>query len=535
MKKHRIRKSLIAIFMMIVLGITGCSSSSDTPSAPDTSSASDSSAASEAAGTNTENAETATPDPITMDIFMDFTWMPVDSFEGIIPEEITRQTGVTLDATFALDYNQLGVMASSGELPDLVWTQNMIDRLSSGDICYSIEDLIEEYDIDWDITPQQLGIGRGLSNDGKAYTILNHVSTKEDWVGKSSAPMVGTILLRKDLMDAIGNPESGVNDLDSFYDMLAAVHEAYPDMTTLVLDEYWNISVFRYLTGMGGTDFIEQEDGSYTHYIKDSRWEDIMLMLNKCYRSGFLNTDAAYFVPGNQVITADMYVFSTNSTQNGITSANADLKKVVPDGVFHEMMPWDSANYLVSDFGWAGLFIPKTTKDPKAAIELMAWMFTPEAQTLTQMGREGYEYTIGEDGQVTFSDEWLQAMDDGTHNTKYNPYFYFGGSETVEADSRCSGHDPAWTAEPYKIMRERYDNYPWIQAALPIGDTDEKMIWDTYRELLDTYQHRIILAGSEEEAISLINEFRDNAEKVGLSKLEEYMTNKIAEIMPLYS
>ena len=146
MKKHRIRKSLIAIFMMIVLGITGCSSSSDTPSAPDTSSASDSSAASEAAGTNTENAETATPDPITMDIFMDFTWMPVDSFEGIIPEEITRQTGVTLDATFALDYNQLGVMASSGELPDLVWTQNMIDRLSSGDICYSIEDLIEEYE-----------------------------------------------------------------------------------------------------------------------------------------------------------------------------------------------------------------------------------------------------------------------------------------------------------------------------------------------------------------------------------------------------
>lgn len=518
--------SLIAMLMMVVFTITGCSNSSSAPPAPASSGTEDSDAS---------GAENTAKEPITMDIFMDFTWMPVDSFEGIIPEEITRQTGVTLEPTFALDYNQLGVMAASGELPDLVWTQNMIDRLSNGDLCYSIEDLIEEYDVDWDITPQQLGIGRGLSNDGKAYTILNHVSTKEDWVGKSSAPMVGTIYYRKDLMDALGNPQDGVNDLDSFYDLLAKAHEAHPDMTTLNLDEYWNIAVFRYLTGMGGQDFLEQPDGSYVHYVNDPRWEEIMLMLNKCYRAGFLNTDSSYFVPGSKVVTADMYLFATSSTQNGITGANADLKKVVPDGVFYEMMPWDSAVYTVSDFGWAGMFIPKTTKDPKAAIEFMAWMFTPEAQTLTQMGREGYEYTVNDDGSVTFSDEWLQAMDDGTHNKKYNPYFYIGGSETVEADSRCSGHDPAWTADVYKIMRERYDNYPWIQAAQPIGDTDEKMIWDKYKEVLDKYQHQIILAGTEEEAKALITEFRENAEKVGLSKLEEYMTKRIAELMPMYS
>ena len=363
---------------------------------------------------------------VTLTIFVDHTWIPTDDFTGIIPEEITRLTGVTLDVTYAVDANQLGVLAASGDLPDLVYTQNMIDRMSDANLCYSIEDLIEQYDVDWDITPQQLGIGRGLSQDGKAYTILNHVSTHDDWINSSSAPMVGTLTYRSDIMEEIGNPE--ITDLDSLYDALALAHEAHPELVTLMLDQYWNVSVFRYLTGMGGLDFLEQEDGSYIHFSEDPRYIEILKWLNKCYRAGFLSTDDAYFVTGSKAISNDMIFASTTSTQNGINGQNADVKKIDPSYEFHELVPWENSSYTVSDFGWSGLFITKQNKDPETSIRFMAWMFSDEAQHLTQMGREGIDYTYDENGKAVFSDEWAAAMADGTHDKKYNPYFYFGGS-----------------------------------------------------------------------------------------------------------
>lgn len=470
---------------------------------------------------------------VTLTLFYDHTWIPTDDFTGIIPEEITRLTGVTLDVTYAVDANQLGVLAASGDLPDLVYTQNMIDRLSDPNLCYSIEDLIEQYSVNWDITSNQLGIARGLSADGKAYTILNHVSTKADWEGSSSAPMVGTLCYRSDLLEELGNPE--ITDMDSLYAVLEKAHEAHPELVTLDLDEYWNVSVFRYLLGMGGLEFLEQEDGSYISYAEDPRYVEILKFLNKCYRAGFLSTDSPYFVAGSKAISNDMKFSATTSTQNGINGMNADVKKLDPSYEFHEMVPWDTADYTVSDYGWSGLFITKQNKDPETSIKFMAWMFTPEAQRLCQMGREGIDFTYDENGKVQFSDEWKEAMANGTHDKLYNPYFYFGGSETVEADARCATHDPAWTAEAYAIIRERYDNYPWIQAAQPIGDTDEKVIWEEFKELRNTYERKIIMADSDEAFDGLVQEFFANAERVGLSRLDAYMTEKIAELKPLYS
>lgn len=473
-------------------------------------------------------------EPVTLTIFFDHTWIPTDDFTGIIPEEITKATGVTLDVTFPVDSNQLGVLAASGDLPDLVYTQNMIYRMSDENLCYSIEDLIAQYNVEWDISAKQLGIGRGLSTDGKAYTILNHVSTKADWEGSTAAPMVPSLSYRADLLKKAGLSLENVDDLDGLYEVMLAVKEAYPEKITMNMEQFWNIACFRVLLGMDNYDFLEQEDGSYKHYVKDARWEEIMMFLNKCYRSGFMSTDDDFFVPGSKAISADMYVFSTGCTQNAITSRNVDAKAVEPEAEVYEMVPWSTASYVVSDFGWSGLFITKSCKNPEAAIKFMAWMFTPEAQALTQMGRPGVDYTLDAEGKPIFSDEWKAAMENGTHDKKWNPYFYFGGSEIVEADSRCATHKPEWNAEAYAIIRDRYDNYPWIQAALPSGDSDEKIIWDEYQELLDTYEHKIIMADSEEGAKELIAEFQKYAESIGLSDLEAYMTTQIAALKPMY-
>ena len=86
--------------------------------------------------------------PITLSVFINFSWYSTESFTGIIPEEITRRTGIKLEPNRAVDNNQLGVLVASGELPDLVFTSKLLDTLSDPSVSYSYNELIDQYGLD---------------------------------------------------------------------------------------------------------------------------------------------------------------------------------------------------------------------------------------------------------------------------------------------------------------------------------------------------------------------------------------------------
>lgn len=477
----------------------------------------------------------ADEEPVTLTIFIDHTWYPVESFTGIIPEYITEKTGVTLDVSVALDTNQLGVMLASGDLPDLIYTQNMVDRCSDPAVAYSYEDLIAQYCSDWQVSEKQLGIARSYSEDGVAYTLLNHYSEKKDWENvKGAVPMVGSLFLRGDILDALG--EKQPTSFDELFELLGKVKAAYPDMTPLKLNENWNTLVFRYLNGISQLEFVPQEDGRYVHFSKDPRYEEMLVFLNKCYLAGYIIPDDPYFVKGSTSIADDKWFATCASTQNSLPSTNATLAKVDPSYYAIEMVPFPESSYITSDTGWSALFITKSCKNPEAAIKMMQWMFSEEGQSVTQMGREGIEYTLNEEGLPVFSDEWKDAIAQGSdfQNSKYNTWFYFGGSEIVEANSRCATTDPKYVADAYAVMRERFDNWPWVMAALPKGESDEKIIYDKIEDLRKTSEAKAILAASEEECRAIFADFEKTAEQIGMAELEEYMNEQIVAMMPMF-
>lgn len=474
-------------------------------------------------------------EPVTFTIFIDHPWYPVEAFTGIIPEEITRLTGVTLDPTIALDDQQLGVLIGSGDMPDLVFTSSLIDQMSNPDISYSFEELIAQYDTGWEIPAKQLGIARGYSEDETAYTVLMHYSEQSDWEDSSSVPMVGSLIYRTDLLEKIGSP--AITSFDELYDVFAQMKENQSEFgldAVLKLNENWNTIVFRYLIGMGQLEFIEQEDGHNVHYSRDPRYKEMLAWLNKCWRAGFISPDESYFVKGSESVPYGTWFASAGCTQNMIPGALAETKKVNESYGLAELVPFDASSYVLSDVGWSGVFITKSCDNPEAAIKFIQWMFTPEAQALTQMGRPDIDYTLNESGLPVFSDAWIAALNDGTHNQVYNPWFYLGGSEIVEADSRVAPTDPALVADAYAKIREKYDNLPWVMAALPKGFADEKVILDKIQEMIKTYEPKIIMAESDEAFEALYDEYIENAKKTGVETLEAYMDEKIVEVMPLY-
>ncbi|MDR2304581.1 MAG: extracellular solute-binding protein [Treponema sp.] len=472
--------------------------------------------------------------PVKLSIFVNMSWYPTNSFTGIIPEEITRQTGVILDPTVAVDGQQLGVMIASGELPDLVYTDTLLDQMSDGDICYSYEELISRYNVDWKLSAQRLGIARSKSQDGKAYYTPNNLSENaSDWVNSSAVPMAASLIYRTDLYKAVGSPP--LKNFDDLFNLFTAVKQKYPNMgAVLKLNRDWNTAVFRVNMGLPGIPYVEQSNGTYMWPQHDARYKQAIAFLNKCWRAGFISPDESYFVVGSEAIPDGEWFAFSGCTQNHLPDRLAALQKINPSYTVAEMVPFDTANYQASNIGWCGTFITKKNKNPEASIKLMKWMFSDEGIAACYMGRKGVDYTQ-EPGQLPkFSAEWNAALNDGTLIQKYNNWWYLGGNPIVESESRIATTDPALVKDAYSKIRSKYSNAPWIAAAAPIGNSDEKIIADKLTELSNTYEPRLIMAKTEAEFETIFKEFIANADQIGAAKLETFVNNKIKEIKPRY-
>jgi putative aldouronate transport system substrate-binding protein len=119
-------------------------------------------------------------DAVEMELFVNHPWWPLKDWSGSVAEEITRQTGVKLKVTVAADANQLQLMIASGDLPEMIFTDStLLKRLSDNNLCYSWNELIEQYAPDFAIDPIRKALYAG--EDGKFYTVLNNFSTEAEW------------------------------------------------------------------------------------------------------------------------------------------------------------------------------------------------------------------------------------------------------------------------------------------------------------------------------------------------------------------
>ena len=75
-------------------------------------------------------------------------------------------------------------MIASGDLPDVIFTSNEIDRLCDGGLCYSYDELIEQYGVDWEPSAERVAIAKTHNanpEDDHFYTILQNYNTNEEW------------------------------------------------------------------------------------------------------------------------------------------------------------------------------------------------------------------------------------------------------------------------------------------------------------------------------------------------------------------
>ncbi|GHU99061.1 ABC transporter substrate-binding protein [Spirochaetia bacterium] len=530
------KKLRLSILIMAIVAMVGCSGGS---------------------GAETKGGTAAykplSPDnPRTFTVLFNFAWWPTDEFAGIIPEEITKRTGVTLIPSVVVDDQQLGALLASGDLPDLIFTSEMKSILSSSEFCYDFGTLIEQYNIPGEVP--QLNRAGSLSftqEEGKYFTLNSHFNTTEEWrelvdVGYGT-PTTGALLYRHDLYEQMGSPK-----LETFADMVNVInlaHRQFPNLTATALFENsaTAFSFIRQGLGMGQNEATFVEDGGkWVAYPHHKNYREYLSLISQMYRAGSIPADnwswdltneVNIFYEGNAFAfflgaQGNAQAATVRMNQIGEEENNPVLKKAE---VWEAPVIGDPDGYFTADLGWSSTFITKNCKDPAGALAFLLWCFSDEGQRLTQLGREGSEYNIV-DGRFVFSKEWNDAYINGDTTDIYNNWFYFGASRVLEAISRCEAIDESKTPNASTI-REHYGNKPWIAYAIPTEGTDEAIVYNRIflrSGILRTAEIKCMQSRTDAEFETNYQALQAELDRFGIAELETYMDKAIREAKKVY-
>lgn len=472
----------------------------------------------------------------TLDIFINESWWPVDTFTGIIPDEIKEAIGVDLNVTVVADDSQLGLMIASNELPDLIFTQKELDRLSRPEACYSYNELLEQYAPDYEFPEIQVSIAKSFSSDDDYYTILGNFNTAEEWAQSPVPAGQMAMYYRQDIYEELGSPK--LENLDDLMNVCAMVKEKYPDMIPIATDLYYRLRLINaWMGGSGNEKYQYMDDGSVVFKTDSPVYYDWLKYCNQLARNGYV--DAENYASTNiedtlQIVgNGEAFIYLSYLKPSDLNNVNTRLHGTNSDADFVICAPLGQTSYSTSK-GWCGLFVSRSCDNPEAAIRFITYMFSDEGRRLSKWGREGIEWTMDENGMPHWSEEWLSTLNNTEEmNKKYNQFFYFGANaiEDVMADyGTVSEEDmPKWEA-----YSEGYECYPELQIAAPLPSSDEGVIETKLMDMLDAEEARVIFAEDDEAFESAYQSLQEKAEQIGVDTLNAYMTENVAVVKEEY-
>lgn len=478
-------------------------------------------------------------EPVTLGLYLDFTWIAIDSWTGIIPEELTKNGGVTFDVTRSADDSQLGLMIASGDLPDVIFTDKEIDRLCDSNLCYSYDELIEQYGIDWTPSEDRISIAKSHNanaDDEHYYTILQNYSSADEWANAVDGvvPNLPCVYYRKDIWEALGSPK--MESKEDIINVLKMVKEQYPDMIPLNAgNPNWRFSPMQTWYGVR-TAYTFDADGNIVLSDTTENYYEYLKYVNQMYREGFFpeenlaitNEDDAR----QMALNGKCFMYEYMARPAHLDQLNTATQANIPEAEWAPISPFiDESEPMIRDnAGWAGVFISKNCKDPEAAIKMIAYMSSLEGRRLAIWGREGIDWTMGDDGMPVFSDEWIETTKDlDKMNSVFNPNFYMCTTELDELYSFYSSADQE-IKDIFGRNKDKIKNHPEIAIAQPTSTSDMGIIKAKIDEAKPAELVKIYTADSDEAFEEAYQNYMDLLDKIGVQELNSYMTEKVKEV-----
>jgi len=523
---------MVLSLALIVGLLVGCGQTQNTSTETSTAAASTSAVP---ASTNAEEptAVTDTSKISTLDVFIDQNWWPVKEFKGIIPDEITKNTGVKINLTVTADANQLGVMIASAELPDMVVAGGNFDRLSNANLCIDYDELFSKTGVAFTIDDTRKNIARSYSNDGKYYMILNQFGTTDEIMAAPiGAPAQPALFYRQDMYEKLGSPK--LDTMDDFLKVCEMVKKEFPGVTPLGLGGWWKFQDFSYwLGGAGAAAYQPQPDGSVVYKTSSPAYEDVLKFANTCARNGYITPeDYAESNEGNshaKAYNGKFFFYPWYLDPQNLTQLQSESAKIDPNAKWSVVKPLGKPAYNCWP-GWLGMFVSRNCKDTTAAAKFISFLLSDKGQLLSYSGREGTDFTLDANGVPKYTQEFLDTRKDSAKfNEVYNTWFDWGLGYVAQMKGGFAGLDQD-LLDRYGAYRTGWKNYPEVAIANPKSNTDEGAIYAKLETLVPAEESKVIFTKSDADFEAKYTAMQNILKQNGVDTLNAYMTKTTKEV-----
>ncbi len=475
--------------------------------------------------------------PYTFDMYVDWTWMDFDSFEGGICQDWMRdQTGITLNMIKASDGEQLNLLISSGDLPDLIACSSnaKVTTLSDADLSWPLQELIDQYVPSWQVPEVEKKLNAYFSKDGQYYMLKNEFNTAEEIKAATNlGTNFGQFHMRDDIYKALGSPK--LENKDDFFALMGLVKEKYPDMQPIVFNprEY---TAFGSLVGFDPVRPLDENDNLVMN-ISDPNYRQMLKVINELYRAGYIDQENFAYNDEEQAFqnfyagNVFMVTYFAGNDEQRFTSKVASA---VPGAVVVQVPLLEKWAYTIPVSGWAALFITKDCTDPGRAIQMLYWAKQKDNSISLTYGVKGTDWDYDETGNIKILERRQKSADAGMLAVDYKEMGF-----PLSADNYVTIYN-AFYAAATDATRKIFDDVvkratvsSAISLSYPKSGSDEEFKYTDIESLSGEYFSRLCMADSDEAFNALYDEMLQIARDNGLDEVNAYLSKTYADVKAL--
>ncbi|MBR2567229.1 MAG: ABC transporter substrate-binding protein [Paenibacillus sp.] len=377
-----------------------------------------------------ENTREEGNDPVTFSFFGADANPNWNNMKDEVGREITKQTGVTLNAEFAVaDPSQrLALISASGDYPDMISPKGDLDKLVDAGAMLDLTDLIEEHAPNLKkLFGEQIKRLRYSNEDPSIYVIPTYSSID----GVNFVAGSGFELQHRAVKEA-GYPE--INTVKDFEHVIRNYLEKYPvdekgnpNIGLSLNADDWRIQITvtnpaAETTGKSGDGeyYIDPDTYEATYHFRTEGEKEYFQWLNHMYNTGLLDKES--FVQKNdqyQAKIASGRVIGLTDVDWGYGDGEKALKAEGKyDQTYGHYSVMLSEKYKDNRFqstgfmsGW-GVGITTACKDPVRAIQFLDFLASEQGQVLNNWGIEGKHYEIQDGKRVVPADIQERIIND---------------------------------------------------------------------------------------------------------------------------
>lgn len=499
-----------------------------------------------AAGLTKNQGDTEQPEEeITLDWYINYSWFTAGWGENLVSRTITEETGVSVNfiTPRGNETEKLNALIASDSLPDVVtigwWEPQMSEMIENG-MVYVLNELADAYDPCFYEVADPDVVRWYTREDGNLYCYPNSSYTPKDLEKYDNIPVNQTFLVRKDIYEALGNPD--MTTPEGFYDAVTKAAAICPEVNGEPLlpigahafDDTGCVSFDNYLQNFLAVPY--EKDGKIYDRYTDPEYLRWLKLFRRLCSEGYITPDV--FVDTRTQMSEKivegryfcmLYQRTDMADQEKILYANDPEKiYIAVDGPKNSngddpVLPSNGIN------GWTVTMISKNCEHPDRAIRFMDYLMSEKGQKRTYLGVEGVTYEM-QDGRPVIKDEVKKLLN--TDREAYDRLYGADGcywmlqNNVMQLSWQLELEEPLkqlaeWTY-PYACYTGQYDAPPQENDEIGQISKKEKKLWsETLKKLL--------LADSDETFDRILEDFQKKREQMGYDRVLEARTRQMQE------